>query len=120
MPAFAAAVTDDAARGVDRYRRLLEATLRRPVGSSASDLLDAALERLAASDAYLVLVDLDDLVGETEPHNVPGQVLPTTWRRRLRAPTSEVLATRRGAPAAGAARPPRRRRRTAHAARTAQ
>jgi 4-alpha-glucanotransferase len=93
MPAFAATVTDDAARGVDRYRRLLEATLRRPVGTSASDLLDAALERLAASDAYLVLVDVDDLVGETEPHNVPGQVLPTTWRRRLRAPTSEVLAT---------------------------
>jgi 4-alpha-glucanotransferase len=93
MPAFNAAVVDDAARGVDSYRRLLAAALRRPVGTSAADLLDAALERLAASDAYLVLVDLDDLVGETEPHNVPGQVLPTTWRRRLRAPTSEVLAT---------------------------
>ena len=93
MPAFAAAVTGDAAGGVTRYRRLVAAAVGRPVGASASDLLEAALERVAASDAYLVLVDLDDLGGETEPHNVPGQVLPTTWRRRLRAPTSEVLAT---------------------------
>jgi 4-alpha-glucanotransferase len=69
MPAFAAAFGDDAA-----------------------DLLDAALERLARSDAFLVVADLDDLVGETAPHNVPGKVLPSTWRRRLRAPTSEVLA----------------------------
>jgi 4-alpha-glucanotransferase len=95
MPAFAAAVDDRAARGVGRYRRLLEDALGRPVGPSVPDLLDASLERLSASDAYLVLVDLDDLVGETEPHNVPGQVLPTTWRRRLPAPTSEVLATAR-------------------------
>jgi 4-alpha-glucanotransferase len=92
MPAFAAVVADDAACGVERYRRLVEVALRRPVGAGASELLEAALERLAVSDAYLVLADLDDLVGETEPHNVPGQVLPTTWRRRLRAPTSEVLA----------------------------
>ena len=62
------------------------------MGAEAGEVLDAALERLAASDAYLVLADLDDLVGETLPHNVPGHVLPTTWRRRLRHPTSEVLA----------------------------
>ncbi len=45
-----------------------------------------------ASDAYLVVADLDDLVGETAPHNVPGQVLHSTWRRRLRRPTSGMLA----------------------------
>lgn len=91
MPAFAAAVVGDAAGGVERYRRLAGAAVGRPVGAQASDLLEAALERLAASDAYLVLVDLDDLIGETAPHNVPGQVLPTTWRRRLPAATSELL-----------------------------
>lgn len=92
MPAFAAAVAGDAAVDVDRYRRLVANAVGHSPGDGASELLDAALERLAASDAYLVVVDLDDLVGETEPHNVPGQQLPTTWRRRLRAPTSEVLA----------------------------
>jgi 4-alpha-glucanotransferase len=93
MPAFAAAFSGDATGSVYRYRRLLEAELGHPVGDSASDVLDAALERLARSDAFLVVADLDDLIGETAPHNVPGQVLETTWRRRLRAPTSEVLAS---------------------------
>jgi 4-alpha-glucanotransferase len=92
MPAFAAAIAGDAAPGVDRYRRLVAGAVGHPVGDRASELFDAAVERLAASDAYTIIVDLDDLVGETEPHNVPGQQLPTTWRRRLRAPMSEVLA----------------------------
>jgi len=89
MPAFAAFV--GAARAAEPYRARLEHELGRPVGATPGGLLDAALERLAASDAYLVLADLDDLTGETVPHNVPGRVLPTTWRRRLPAPTSEVL-----------------------------
>ena len=55
-------------------------------------MLDAVLERLAGSDAYLVLADVDDLVGEVAPHNVPGVVLESTWRRRLRRPTSGMLA----------------------------
>jgi 4-alpha-glucanotransferase len=94
MPAFAAAFSGDATGGVYEYRRLVEEAVGHPVGDSAGAVLDAALERLAASDAYLVIADLDDLVGETLPHNVPGQVLETTWRRRLRQPTSEVLADR--------------------------
>ena len=57
-----------------------------------SALLEGALTRLASSDAYLVAADLDDLLGETTPHNIPGKVLPTIWRRRLRQPTSETLA----------------------------
>jgi 4-alpha-glucanotransferase len=92
MPAFAAAFAGDATGEVYRYQRRLEAALGRQIGERAADVLDGALERLAASDAYLVVADLDDLVGETAPHNVPGQVLETTWRRRLRRPTSEVLA----------------------------
>ncbi len=85
MPAFAAAFNGDATGGVYDYRRLVSDAVGHPVGDHASDVLDAALERLAASDGYLVIADLDDLLGETAPHNVPGQVLPSTWRRRLRA-----------------------------------
>ena len=51
------------------------------------------LVRLAASDAYLVQADLDDLIGETRPHNLPGRVVDGLWARRLAAPTSETLAT---------------------------
>jgi 4-alpha-glucanotransferase len=92
MPAFAAAFAGDATGGVYHYQRRLEGALGRGIGERAADVLDGALERLAASDAYLVVADLDDLLGETAPHNVPGQVLETTWRRRLRRPTSDVLA----------------------------
>jgi 4-alpha-glucanotransferase len=92
MPAFAAAFNGDATGGVYDYRRLVADAVGHPVGDGAAAVLDAALERLATSPAYLVVADLDDLVGETAPHNVPGKVLPSTWRRRLRAPTSTVLA----------------------------
>ncbi len=94
MPAFAAALAvAGAGEGAARYRALLEAALGRAVGERPADVLDAALERLATSNAYLVVADVDDLVGETAPHNVPGQTLETTWRRRLREPTSVVLAS---------------------------
>ena len=92
MPAFAAAFNGDATGGVYDYRRLVADAVGHPVGDGAAAVLDAALERLARSQAFLVVADLDDLVGETAPHNVPGKVLPSTWRRRLRAPTSAVLA----------------------------
>ena len=91
MPAFAAAFAGDATGDVHDYRRLLADAVGHPVGDGAGDVLDAALERLAASDAYLVVADLDDLLGETAPHNVPGRVLESTWRRRLPRPASAVL-----------------------------
>jgi len=82
-----------AAAGIDLTgrARLLAAELGHDVDPSASAVLDATIERLARSDAYLTVVDLDDLVGETTPHNVPGQVLPSSWRRRLAEPTSSTL-----------------------------
>ncbi len=92
MPAFVAAFEGDATGAVYAYRRRLAEAVGHPVGDEAADVLDAALERLAGSDAYLVVADLDDLVEETAPHNVPGQVLHSTWRRRLRRPTSGMLA----------------------------
>lgn len=91
MPAFAAAFSGDATGDVYDYRQLLAAAVDHPVGDGAGDVLDAAMERLATSDAYLVVADLDDLLGETAPHNVPGKVLPSTWRRRLPRPTSTVV-----------------------------
>ena len=74
------------------YRRKLQRSLGRRIGTSRAALLEGALIRLATSEAYLVAADLDDLLGETIPHNIPGKVLPTIWRRRLRRPTSESLA----------------------------
>jgi 4-alpha-glucanotransferase len=91
MAAFAAAVAAAGVHTLEGYRPRLEHELGRPVPASAGGLLDGALERLARSDAMMVVADLDDLVGETAPHNVPGMVLDTTWRRRLREPTSAVL-----------------------------
>ncbi len=93
MPAFAATVEQDGGpEGLADYRHRLEHELGRAVDASTPGLLDAVLDRLARSDADVVLVDLDDLLGQTAPHNVPGMVLETTWRRRLPAPASEVLA----------------------------
>ena len=74
------------------YRDALEAFLETAIPATREGLLDASQQRLARSRAYLALADLDDLVGETTPHNVPGKVLPTIWRRRLARPTSETLA----------------------------
>ena len=91
MPAFATAVADLPSVVINRYRELVEEAVGHPVGDGAEPLLDAVLERLAVSGAYLVIADLDDLLGERAPHNVPGQVLETTWRRRLRVPLSDML-----------------------------
>ena len=88
MPAFAAAV---AAQDLASYRNRLAETVGHPVAADVAGLFDAVLERLAASGAYLVVADLDDLMGGVEPHNTPGRIGPTTWRRRSRAPISDML-----------------------------
>ena len=74
------------------YRRRLGAAHGRDIEARWDDVVDHMLERLAASDAYLVQADLDDLIGETRPHNLPGRVVPGLWARRLPRPTSEILA----------------------------
>ena len=85
-----AALYDDGELGA--YRTAVAEFLAAPVADTRDALLDASQARLAQSAAYLAIADLDDLVGETTPHNVPGKVLPTIWRRRLARPTSETLA----------------------------
>ncbi len=74
------------------YRRRLGQAHGRTIGSDWDDVVDEMLIRLGASDAYLVVADLDDLVGEVRPHNLPGRVVEGLWGRRLDRPTSEILA----------------------------
>lgn len=74
------------------YRQRLGAAHEREVSARWDDVVEHMLVRLAASDAYLVQADLDDLVGETRPHNLPGRVVPGLWSRRLAKPTSQTLA----------------------------
>lgn len=85
MTAFAEHV---ATTDLSDYVRNLAASRSRPI----DDLFDAVLERLATSDAAMVVADLDDLLDERRPHNLPGRVLPGIWQRRLARSASEVFA----------------------------
>ncbi len=73
------------------YRARLGAAHETTVHECWSDVVEQMLVRLAASDAFLVIADLDDLIGERRPHNLPGRVVDGLWARRLEQPTSEVL-----------------------------
>jgi 4-alpha-glucanotransferase len=74
------------------YRQRIGQAHGRDLPAHWGDVVDEMLVRLAASDAYLVQADLDDLIGETRPHNLPGRVVDGLWARRLASPTSEILA----------------------------
>lgn len=68
----------------DHLRDLGHLARARP---SYEEALDAALRHLAASPARLVLVNLEDLWGETDPQNIPGTTDEhPNWRRRARVP----------------------------------
>ena len=87
-----ATVAEDPAHADDlaAYRVLLG-----PDATPDQPLLDVILERLAQSDAQIVVADLDDLIDETRPHNLPGRVVDGIWQRRLDRPTTETLADER-------------------------
>ncbi|HSL74859.1 MAG TPA: 4-alpha-glucanotransferase [Ilumatobacteraceae bacterium] len=74
------------------YRARLGAAHAATIDDRWDHVVDHMLVRLAASDAYMVMADLDDLVGEMRPHNLPGRIVEGLWARRLDHPTSEVLA----------------------------
>jgi 4-alpha-glucanotransferase len=80
--------TDDTAA----YRERLGAAHQCEIADRWDDVVDQMLIRLSYSDSYLVVADLDDLIGERRPHNLPGRVSPELWSRRLDRPTSETLA----------------------------
>jgi len=53
---------------------------------------DAIQRYLARSHARLMLVQIEDLVGETEQANLPGTTdAHPNWRRRLRRPLEEIV-----------------------------
>ncbi|HEY0142767.1 MAG TPA: 4-alpha-glucanotransferase [Thermoanaerobaculia bacterium] len=54
-------------------------------------VLEAVLAYLAASDAEVVLVNLEDLWGELVPQNVPGQP-ERSWKQKLRMSLEDVQA----------------------------
>ncbi len=60
-------------------------------GASAGDVLHALLQRLSATDARILQINLEDLWLETQPQNVPctGDKRPN-WRRQGRYPL-EIL-----------------------------
>jgi 4-alpha-glucanotransferase len=72
-----------------RLRDLLEALWRerghlKAAAPSADEALDAGLRHLASSDAELMLVNLEDLWGETSPQNIPGTTHQhPNWSRRI-------------------------------------
>jgi 4-alpha-glucanotransferase len=60
--------------------------------------VDAALDFVARSAAPLVVVPVEDLLGEEEQPNLPGTVdQHPNWRRRLAAPVAALLAEPRAA-----------------------
>lgn len=59
--------------------------------SACAGVLRRLLEGLAASPARMVLVNLEDLWGETEPQNVPGtHTEKPNWRRQARHTFEEL------------------------------
>jgi len=73
------------------YRQRLGAAHGCEIADRWDEVVDQMLVRLTYSDSYLVIADLDDLIGERRPHNLPGRVGPELWSRRLDRPTSETL-----------------------------
>lgn len=62
-----------------------------PGGDDPSRMLAGALSYLAASQAAFVLVNLEDLLLEVEPQNVPGTGADKdNWRRKLRGGRDEI------------------------------
>jgi 4-alpha-glucanotransferase len=94
MPPFAAwwagrDIEDRVAQGLldevgARRERDARETMRRGLGTPDGRVaLQSLLTTLAASDAEIVLINLEDLWGETEPQNVPG-VPERSWRHKFR------------------------------------
>lgn len=79
-----------------RWRRALARTVGAATDAPVRDLLEAVLCALARSPAPVVLVDLEDLVGEREPQNRPGTgPARGNWTRRAARTLEEMAADAR-------------------------
>ena len=81
----------------DGLLRLLAETGLTPVNSADAGQVVAALHGvIARSQAMLAAVQLDDVIGETAPVNIPGthKEYPN-WRRKLSLPLEEIFADAR-------------------------
>jgi 4-alpha-glucanotransferase len=79
----------------DWDRGLLWSTIgthQRPAPDDPDQVVLAALDHVAKSPALLAIAPVEDLLGEAEQQNLPGTTSEhPNWRRRLPAPTSDLL-----------------------------
>lgn len=75
----------------EQMKRGLVASLVEGPTDDSRRALEAVLAFLASSDAEIVLVNLEDLWGETGPQNVPG-VPERSWRQKFRMALEEAQA----------------------------
>jgi 4-alpha-glucanotransferase len=90
-------LNEAAARRERRAREKLRAAWLRDLGESDSrGLLPALLSLMSAGESRCVLVDLEDLWGESRPQNIPGTTDAwPNWRRRARLPFETFRERRR-------------------------
>ncbi len=63
-----------------------------PSSVDSRQAIGACTAHLASSPARVVLLNLDDLLGETEPQNIPGTVSEhPNWRLKLREPLERLM-----------------------------
>lgn len=79
----------------DTERRFLETAIGAAGierGSTDKDLMVAAHSLMARGSSAMMLIQADDLAGETEPLNVPGTDREhPNWRRRIRPSVSDLV-----------------------------
>ncbi|MEC3909195.1 4-alpha-glucanotransferase [Sphingobium sp. CR2-8] len=86
---------DEAERALEREAlwRVIGGTDPMPPPDDPAPVIDRALAFLAGSNAPLLIVPMEDLVGLTEQPNLPGTIDEhPNWRRRLPAPIRTLLA----------------------------
>lgn len=85
---------EDERRGREAFRDHLRRGLDLPRDADPESDVERALagllDHLARSDARILLVGLEDLLGEREPQNVPGVGAYPNWRRRTRAAIEQI------------------------------
>jgi len=71
----------------------LDHTAPRPAPDNPAPVVDAAIAHIARTPAAIALVALEDLLGLEEQPNLPGTITEhPNWRRRLDAPTGDLIA----------------------------